>query len=275
MDIYLKTIHKLIHRLLQDMSGCYSLGLFGHNIGYSLSPRIHSYWFSLYGIPAEYHLYDIEPIYKNKVLDKLLQQNLHGFNITVPYKEFVFEKLGVKSNRLSAMNTIYRLPDGGIAAANTDVLGGIDIFQSVCDRGQIVILGNGGTARALVEIFFQLKVSFLHIVQRQPKQWHPDYQEMLIFHDWSKAEGLIGDADILINTVPASSLNGNHLTQKTLFCDYTYGTPRSLLWQRARERECDLIPGIEFLLRQAQYSFRYWFDIFPRITPELRGLLLS
>lgn len=268
-------MHKVIHKVLPAMPYHYSLGLLGYNIGYSLSPKIHSYWFSLHGIPAEYSLYDTEPAFKAEVLNKLLLQNFHGFNVTIPYKEFVFDKLGEKSERLAAINTIYRLPGGAIAAVNTDVLGGIDIFRGISNRDRIVILGNGGTARALVEIFFQLNISHLHVVQRQPKPWHADYKNMLVFHDWSGAEELICDADILINTTPSPPLKGNHLTRKTLFCDYTYGRPSSLLRQKAEECGCEIIPGVEFLLRQAQHSFNYWFDIFPDVTPKLRNLLLS
>lgn len=257
------------------MSDCYSLGLFGHNIGYSLSPKIHSYWFSRYGIPAEYHLYDVGPSFKEDALSSFLQQKLHGFNVTIPYKEFVFEQLGSKDGRLSAVNTIYRLSDGRIATVNTDILGGFDIFRGISTRDQIVILGNGGTTRALVEIFFQLKVPYVHVVQRQPKSWHYDYHPMLAFHDWSEAEALLSDTTILINTVPNPPLTGGHLTRKTLFCDYTYGEQASILKKRAGDCGCEIIPGVEFLLKQAQYSFKYWFNIFPDITPELRKLLAT
>lgn len=258
------------------MSDHYFLGLFGHDIGYSLSPLIHSYWFSRYGIPAQYQLYDTDPAVKTQTLNDLLYQQFHhGFNVTIPYKEFVFSQLGAKAERVKAVNTIYRLSDGKIAVANTDVSGGLDIFRGICSNNYIVILGNGGTARALVEIFFQLKVPCVHVVQRQSKPWHPDYKEMLAFHDWSEAELLIGEADILINTVPNPLLKGDNLIRKKLFCDYSYGKRGSFLRQRAEKCGCEIIPGIEFLLKQAQHSFKYWFDIYPDITPRLRSLLLS
>lgn len=260
----------------KESQSLFLLGLFGHGIGHSLSPLIHSYWFSRYEIDARYQLFEADPTLKTQMFHDILS-HLHGVNITIPYKEFVFHQLGSEMDRVTAVNTLYRLPDGRMTATNTDVLGGLDVFKEKGVRRQdnIVILGNGGTTRALIEIFFQLQVSCVHVVQRRAKPWHADYKEMLVFHDWDSAEALIAEADILINTVPVLPLKGTYLISKTLFCDYSYGRSGSFLRQQAAKVGCEIISGVEFLLRQAQHSFKYWFNLFPEITPELRSLLRS
>ena len=75
------------------MAQTYLLGLMGHQIQHSLSPRIHSYWFSVYGIKARYCLYDVVPGAEKRELAQLLNSGIHGLNITAPYKETVFSSI--------------------------------------------------------------------------------------------------------------------------------------------------------------------------------------
>ncbi|WP_032112860.1 shikimate dehydrogenase family protein [Candidatus Paracaedibacter symbiosus] len=255
------------------MTHQFLLGLLGHNIDYSLSPKTHHYWMELYGIKGKYQLYDIDPANKHTGLESLLHRGLHGFNVTIPYKEFVFKTICPSAARLMAVNTIYRRENGNYAAINTDVLGGLDIFQNLQLGNKIVILGNGGTTRGLVEIFYQLKVPQIHIVERQTKIWHSDYKNMLMFHGWEAVTDLMTEATLLINTVPNLEFQPKNLNRDTLVCDYVYGGSESLFMTHVKKSRQAIIPGIEFLIRQAQHSFQYWFNIFPEITPDLRRSL--
>lgn len=255
------------------MTQTYRLGLWGHQIQYSLSPKIHSYWFSLYKINAKYHLYDIPYINEKEEFEKLLNTDIDGLNITIPYKEVVFKRFGQSTARLTAVNTLVRQPHGIFQAINTDVLAALDVFKNCDPRQKIVILGNGGTARALVEAFYLLKMKQVHLVQRQQKHWHSDYFSLLHFHNWDDAYSLMSEASIIINTVPHLIADIPVLKAKTMVCDYTYGGEPSIIIQQAYQSGCLIIPGVEFLLRQAQHSFKSWFSIFPEITDELRMLI--
>lgn len=249
----------------------YQLGLVGYQIYYSLSPLIHNYWFSLYNIDGSYCLFDILPDQMQNDWNSLTNSNLHGFNITIPYKEFAFKKINQQSNRLTAINTVYRDKYGIYCSANTDLDGGLDIFKDYKRASKIVILGNGGTARALVEVFHRLQVEEIHLLQRRQKYWHPDY--CLNFHDMREAGSLMHDATILINTIPDFTIPLDGLCKETLVCDYSYIKKDNKLIKQANERGCQTITGIEFLLHQAQHSFNYWFGFFPEITNELRQKL--
>lgn len=256
---------------IKDMPPTYLLGLLGHQIQHSLSPTIHSYWFSLYGLRAKYYLYDVTPRQQKSELKRLLDLGVHGLNITAPYKEAVFQEFGHLTDRLKAVNTLVRQPEGDYRAINTDVLAALDVFQQINPAAKIVILGNGGTARALVEAFYRLNVATVHIVQRQQKNWPKVYASLLQFHAWPEANSLIATACYVINTVPNLTHEVDSLNPKTVFCDYIYGQQPSKIAHQAQMRNNVFIPGIEFLLRQAQHSFKEWFSIFPPITPELRA----
>ena len=164
-----------------------------------------------------------------------------------------------------------RQSNGAYQAINTDVLAALDIFKDVHPATKIVILGNGGTARALIEAFYLLNLRAVCLVQRQQKVWPKEYQSLLQFFPWEEVESLLATASIIINTVPNLTIQGHQLKSQMIVCDYIYGQPASPLRQQAHLRGCVVISGIEFLLRQAQHSFKEWFSIFPEITPELRA----
>ncbi len=255
------------------MTQTYQLGLWGHQIQYSLSPKIHSYWYALYQINAKYQLYDVPYAAEQKSFSQLLETGIYGLNITIPYKEIIFERFCRSTTRLTAVNTLARQSDGMYQATNTDVLAAFDVFKNIDSYQKIVILGNGGTARALVEAFYLLRVKQVHVVQRQQKHWHPDYATFIHFHDWDNAYTLMSNASIIINTVPHLNVNIPPFSAKIVVCDYTYGGAPSALIQQAHQSGCVIIPGVEFLLRQAQLSFKSWFSIVPEITDELRMLI--
>lgn len=256
------------------MTEYYRLGLWGHQIQYSLSPKIHSYWLSLYEIKGHYHLYDVPEAHENETLRQLLDSGIYGLNVTIPYKELLFQRFGSQQTaRLTAVNTLSRQHNGIYQAINTDVLAALDVFKNSHPHQKIVILGNGGTARALVEAFYILNMKQVHLVQRQQKHWHSDYASLLHFHAWDNVDSLMNEASMIINTVPHLNVDIPYLSAKTVVCDYTYGDAPSALLQQASQSGCLIVPGVEFLLRQAQHSFNEWFSIFPEITDELRMLV--
>ena len=64
----------------------------GDNVSKSLSPTIFKYWFSKYKILSNYTFLETN---KNKakeeILLKLKNKNIRGFNVTIPFKEFLLD----------------------------------------------------------------------------------------------------------------------------------------------------------------------------------------
>ena len=74
--------------------------LLGHNIGYSLSPKVHSLIYAELGLNASYTLFDVEQKDFESSLVKL--KEFDGFNVTKPYKTKIIPYLNsvVCGNRL-------------------------------------------------------------------------------------------------------------------------------------------------------------------------------
>ena len=93
-------------------------GLIGEKLGHSFSPQIHKeladYSYTLFEMP------------EHEVGDFLNSNVFDSTNVTIPYKKTVMPYLDVISDealRIGSVNTITRLPDGGLKGDNTDYYG--------------------------------------------------------------------------------------------------------------------------------------------------------
>jgi shikimate dehydrogenase len=143
-------------------------GLLGARIHHSLSPRMHTQWFTELSIGATYSLFS-EPtsISARATVERLLATpGFLGLNITAPYKALLLDDPRFHQSahvvRTGAANTLYRNAQGGWALENTDVFGIAASVERLCGpalvnspepeiRWKVVCLGAGGAARALPE----------------------------------------------------------------------------------------------------------------------------
>ena len=93
-------------------------GLLGEKLGHSFSPRIHA----LLG-DTPYDLYEKAP---EELEAFLLQGDLTGMNVTIPYKKTVMPycaELTDIAARIGSVNTLVRREDGSLLGDNTDYYG--------------------------------------------------------------------------------------------------------------------------------------------------------
>ena len=73
-------------------------GIIGNPIKHSLSPILHNYWFDKYKIDAEYSIIQIEDSELSDVIEKIKNKDLHGINITLPFKQKIVPYLNILVN---------------------------------------------------------------------------------------------------------------------------------------------------------------------------------
>ena len=123
--------------------------VFGNPIAHSISPRLHNAAFGELGECAFYGRVLLD--FDEDLLAKFKRLGLSGANVTVPFKETILDKcdyLDPAAREIGSVNTIVRRVDG-IHAYNTDAPG---FMRAIEEFGQVesaLILGAGGTARAL------------------------------------------------------------------------------------------------------------------------------
>jgi shikimate dehydrogenase len=125
----------------------------GNPIEHSISPKLHNMAFKACGIYASYTKTLLEN--SNKLRETILR--FDGTNITVPYKETAFsicDRIEGIAIQIEAVNTIIKKNDK-LIGFNTDAAG---FFEAIKEFGKIenaLILGAGGTAKAIAFILKQ------------------------------------------------------------------------------------------------------------------------
>ena len=125
------------------------IAVIGHPIGHTMSPFIQKRLFALSGIPMEYSVIDVPELPKQL---ELLRQ-LDGFNVTVPHKiEMIpyLDWLDEKAKAFGSVNTV-KVEKGKLLGYTTDGEGCSMALEQCREdfSGKILLLGNGGAARAI------------------------------------------------------------------------------------------------------------------------------
>lgn len=267
----------------------YKLGLIGHPIGHSLSPWIHQQLMNQQGIEGKYELLEIQPDEFSEKLSLLKEKGLHGFNVTVPYKEKVIshlDGLDGSASHLGAVNTVKLTEDGWIGY-NTD---GQGFVQSLANRfpdlfkndSKALLLGSGGAARGIFEALTRTEMDTVDVANRTMTR-----AENLIEQIPSKtqaramtleqAQHSVGEYDLIVQTSTVgmspeddqSIIHLDHLTKGTVVSDIVYRPMNTKFLKEAEKHGARLHYGHEMLLHQAIYAFRIWTNTQPDALPLL------
>lgn len=256
------------------------IGLFGQNIGGSLSPEIHNYLANVMGLKYHYFLFDIKPANLDKAVQSIKILNIKGVNVTIPFKKEVMEYLDQvdeKVKKIGAVNTIIN-EDGVLIGKNTDVDG---FDEMVYNKGigfedkDVVVIGAGGAARAVIYYLTEQKPAEVNIVNRTLRKadavkeaFNDDIKDINILELGSEnSKDKIKEADIIINTTPLgmadryedkSPVSEELINQKQTLIDLVYKPRITNFLQIGKNRNATIVSGIEMLIYQAVKSFEIW-----------------
>ena len=171
-----------------------TFGLLGHPLGHSHSPKIHQaladYTYTLFDIASE------------NVDDFFREGHFQGLNVTIPYKQRVIqycEELSPLANRLQAVNTLVRMPNGAIYGDNTDYAGLVYALKRAeieLQNKKVLILGTGATSRTAHAVAEDAKAcEIVHVSRHGPVT----YADLSAHHN----------AEVIINTTPVGMFPNN------------------------------------------------------------------
>lgn len=145
--------------------------LFGKNLSFSPSPKLHNFWFKKYGLNIEYKKYVIQTHHEFISALHLFNndQKFFGANITMPFKQGVLEvceDLIICSETVknsASANTLFRDQDGFLHAENTDIIGIKNTISTLCPSkngfDKAIIYGGGGAAVSCIFTLFEYGVT--------------------------------------------------------------------------------------------------------------------
>ena len=132
--------------------------IFGNPVVHSKSPQMHNAAFESLELNNTYDKYFLEDA--NEISEIFKNDELAGANITVPHKEAAFLKAdeirGI-AKKIQAVNT-YIKEDNKIIAYNTDAPGFLKAIEEFKDIKKVLILGAGGTAKAIALALYEKNI---------------------------------------------------------------------------------------------------------------------
>jgi shikimate dehydrogenase len=247
--------------------------LFGDPVAHSRSPAIHARAFQLLGADAVYAPCRVTDV--PAAIRALRVLGVAGANVTVPHKQAVIaslDHLDEAARRIGAVSCIVNR-DGVLTGHNTDREGLLRALGRF--SGHAVVLGAGGSARAVVDA---LRPS-VTIVNRTRSRAEELAREMGVSAGGPDAAAR---ADLVVNCTTVG-MDGEEMpvdptSLRGSVVDLAYSARgETPLVRAARARGLRVIDGLEVLVQQAIASLELWLGRpnLGELAPELRKAALA
>jgi shikimate dehydrogenase len=212
------------------------VALLGQPVAESLSPRLHNAAFAARGLDWAYVACEVGPERLEAAVRGLVALDFAGANVTIPHKRAAVALCDEADG--PAVNTLL-FRDGCVLGFNTDKA----IVEGIESR-RVCLIGAGGAADAL-------RVALTGEVRTFTRKgdWPPD------------ASG----AELIVNATPVRDELLVEPKQEQTVVDLAYyadGRPTALV-EAARAAGCEVVDGLEALVRQGAASFELWTGVAP------------
>jgi shikimate dehydrogenase len=274
----------------------FKFGVLGHNISYSLSPKIFDVIFDYSTIDGESSILDWSKEELHNKFNELL--NYDGLSITIPFKKEIIKYLDdirKPANLIQSVNSI-QVKNDNLIGYNTDYKGFVLPLRKHSQKinnCKIITLGYGGSTRAvLYGLTKEFEIIHADIIIRDiSKSKEIENEVTQLFPKMKISLKSFNDNinlsayKLIVNTTPLGSVNypdslpfGNNpkFDSNSIYYDLNYNSDNKAI-KLASESNLSVIDGRQMLLAQAIESFKIWTNIevpldivFEKIFPEKR-----
>jgi shikimate dehydrogenase len=292
------------------------IGLIGYPVAHSASPRMQGAAFASAGLDWQYELWNT-PLEELPARMQMIRDDdaIGGANVTIPHKQNVMpflDEISPHARAIGAVNTIVKARDvsskvsgtSHLLGDNTDWIGflndlrwhGVDLAASTSAPGQALVLGAGGSSRAIVYALANcgLPVTVLNRDASRAEQLVASLQPLftntplracaLTAAVLSDVTTLGSGADWLIVNCTSAGMSPNVDTSPWLegvpfpdgavLYDLVYKPARTQLMRHAQAAGLRVIGGIGMLAEQGAAAFERWTGIGARnVSDVMRAAL--
>jgi shikimate dehydrogenase len=204
-----------------------------------------------------------------------------GANVTVPHKLAALamaDEASEAARAIGAANTL-SFSDGTTAAENTDVTGFIDALPEPPEGRRALVLGAGGSARAVVWALVT-HGAVVAIWNRTAEKAQalaadlgasiadPNADYDLIVNATTVGMGASSSDPADLKSLP---LDADALGETHQLVDLAYGAVETELVRAARAQGARVVDGLEVLVRQGAASLRIWTGMDPPVEAMRRA----
>ena len=244
---------------------------------------MHNAAFEATGIDARYELRELEADEVESAVAAARGPEFLGLGVTAPYKRVVAGLVDVvepDAERIGAVNNVTKDADGRLIGFNSDAPGfraGVELTLGRPLTGRdVVVVGAGGAARAVVFTCLSAGVRRLTIANRTPEAATALARRFEGIGGASPAALALDDpalapalesADLAVNATtvgmvdPGMTIDVARLPAHATVFDLVYVPPETPLLAAARQRGLCAANGSEMLIAQAAIAFERWTGI--------------
>ena len=258
------------------------LALIGNPVSHSLSPIMQNAAIQYLGLDLIYIAIPCKNEDLEIVVHSLKKMNCKGLNITIPFKEKVFNfcsEISPVAKKVKAINTLKLQDNEYWSGTNTDVDGFIYPLKKLnLIKKNAIILGSGGAARSVIQGLIDLKLSKITIISRNKNSLNELINN---FKNEIKIEGmlntnteidkLIQEIDLIVNTTPVGMSKTKtdnllpfgqnfwkNINSKTIIYDLIYNPSPTPFLKFCDKKGCMTIDGTQMLIAQGAKSLSFW-----------------
>jgi shikimate dehydrogenase len=241
------------------------LGVLGWPVAHSRSPAM----FAALGVP--YQRLPVPPELFAETVCALGAAGFTGANVTIPHKQaalVVADSASDRARAIGAANTLTFGEDGAIAAENTDAPGFLAALPAPPAGRTALVMGAGGSARAVVWALREAGAAEVRIWNRTPEKARKLAAEMGV-----AAVEHVAPADLLVNCTSVGLVDPSGAglpTFKNLpvvadntgefasVVDLVYRPGGTELLRVASAQGATVVDGLEILVQQGALSYEAW-----------------
>jgi shikimate dehydrogenase len=251
----------------------------GNPIDHSLSPKLHNFWINKNNINAIYDKKKTNNDELESLILELKKKNIHGINVTVPFKKKVIpylDQLTFEAKKTESVNTIY-FKDNRLVGHNTDIGGfqrSIEELKLETTNKIFFILGAGGVVPSILFALRKMNVSKIMISNRTKSKAESlkDLFKDLKIVDW----GEVPDFDIIINATSVGlkkedeiNLDFSKVGKNKFFYDVIYNPKETNFLKIGKKIGNRTENGKMMFVYQALEAFNIWHGFKPNISKEV------
>jgi shikimate dehydrogenase len=242
------------------------LGVCGWPVAHSRSPQMHNAALAHLGLSEwRYQRLPLPPQLFEPTVRALHRAGFRGVNVTIPHKEAALglaDKASETAQQIGAANTLTFDHDGTIHADNTDATGFLSALNQSAYGKSALVLGAGGSARAVVYALKQAGADPIRI-------WNRTHARAQALADEFRATTGDAAADIVVNctsvglhdpedTFKALPVKADELGAGRTVVDLVYRHGGTLLLNVAKANGAEVVDGLEILVAQGAASLERW-----------------
>jgi shikimate dehydrogenase len=238
------------------------LALLGDPVAHSRSPAIQRAALLEAGLDGDYTAIKADVELLEQTVERLRDGGLSGVNITMPLKEPAFrlaDELTSVAEIAGSVNSL-RSRDRVVQAHTTDAVAFREILEDTSRLPAdvpILVLGSGGTARALLAVSGSRDVYVSARSEDKAAALETEFQVAGIV-PWGAGLG----GALVVNATPLG-MAGEPLAEEVLrgavaLIDLPYGEEETPAVRFASRSGLAYVDGVEFLARQARAAFEWW-----------------